>query len=208
MKQTVRKCYSDTEGGRTSQHLTQLKHRKKGKKLQRSLSENARQERERERSRRRDERRRARRSEDSPYTPYTPYLSLPPLSHGDSPDPESFYSQTESQLEDFVGSEFRKDYDLQLYQRLEKMSKETLMSEYFSQERKIEKLERRISDSQSREREMESKNINGDSTSIEMITVFPLIQRLADEFNILKTENEKLLLENSALSHKLYSITT
>lgn len=205
MKQTVRKCYSDTEGGRTSQHLTQLKHRKKGKKLQRSLSENARQERERERSRRRDERRRARRSEDSPYTPY---LSLPPLIHGDSPDPESFYSQTESQLEDFVGSEFRKDYDLQLYQRLEKMSKETLMSEYFSQERKIEKLERRISDSQSREREMESKNINGDSTSIEMITVFPLIQRLADEFNILKTENEKLLLENSALSHKLYSITT
>ena len=206
MREMVKKSFSDTEGGRVNKHYKQLKSRKKTNKqtLRRSLSENAREERERERLKRTNERLRAK--SGSLETLYnTPYLLLDTKdTRQESPDPESFYSQNESKLEDFLGAEFRKEYDLQLYERLEKMSKEMLMSEYFSQERKIEQLEQRISDSQRRERERESQQ--SEAEQFDMINVFQLIQRLANEFNILKAENEKLLGENSALSHKLYSI--
>ena len=201
----MKRSNSDTEGGR----VKKFKSRRKGKKLQRSLSENAKMERERERMKRNNERRRAMGSLDTPYN--TPYLLVSEHSDQQFPNPERFYSQTESQLEDFVDAEFRKDYDQQLYERLEKMSREMLMSEYFSQERRIEQLEQKISDNLRREeeeqRKSESLSRNQESEKFDMINVFQLIQRLAYEFNILKMENEKLLGQNFALNSKLYSIT-
>ena len=215
MRNISKKSYSDTEvevGGQVgrrennsdlssnickSHKKCKLKSKRKFKKeLQRSLSENAQEERERERLKRTREKLRAAGSLESPYS--TPYLAA---QHTASPDPESFYNQTESQLEDFVGREFRKDYDLQLYERLERMSKEMLMSEYLLMERKVEQLEQKISQDQRREESQES------SHRFDLINVFPLIQRLAEEFNILKSQNEKLLGQNSALNHKLYSIS-
>ena len=205
MKLIIRKSYSDTEVGSSNNwkphKKCKLKSKRKVKKeLQRSLSQNAQEEREREKLRRSRQKLRAQGSLESPYN--TPYLAVSDHSaHHSSPDPESFYSQTDSQLEDFVGREFRKDYDLQLYERLERMSKEMLMSEYLLMEKKIEQLEQKISEDQRREERQ------GTAQSFGLITVFPLIQRLAEEFNILKSQNEKLLGQNSALCHKLYSIS-
>ena len=195
MRQITKKSFSDTEAELCKSHKKcKLKSKRKLKKqLQRSLSENAEEERERERLKRRREKLRAEGSLESYNTPYLA-LSRQSGQHS-SPDPESFYNQTETQLEDFVGREFRKDYDLQLYERLERMSKEMLMSEYLLMERKIEQLELRISADQRRE-----------DRRFDLINVFPLIGRLAEEFNILKSQNEKLLGQNSALSHRLYSI--
>ena len=201
MRKFIKKSDSDTEAEvgssntckSKSHQKCKLKSKRKIKKeLQRSLSENAQEERERERQKRRREKLRAEGSLES-YN--TPYLAVSHQSgQHSSPDPASFYNQTESQLEDFVGREFRKDYELQLYERLERMSKEMLMSEYLLMERKIEQLEQRISADQRRE------------DRFGLINVFPLIQRLAEEFNILKSQNEKLLGQNSALSDKLYSL--
>ena len=223
MKSIIKKSYSDTEAevgrqvGRREDNLDlgskvckspkkwKLKSKRKVKReLQRSLSANAQEERERERLRRSRLRLRAQGSLESPYnTPYQAVSGGQSGPHLTSPDPQTFYSQTDSQLEDFVGREFRKDYELQLYQRLERMSKEMLMSEYFLMERKIEQLEQKISEDQRREEEGQ----DGTSQSFGLINVFPLIQRLAEQFNILKSQNEKLLGQNSALSHKLYSIS-
>ena len=207
MREVVKKSFSDTEGGRVNKHYKQLKSRKKRNKpsLTRSLSESAMEERERERLKRTKERLRAK--SGSLVTPYnTPFLLGSQDTDHQDPDPESFYCQNERKLEDFLGAEFRKEYDLQLYNRLENMSKERLMSEYFSQERKIEQLEQRISESERREREAANYSQQSEAEQFDMINVFQLIQRLANEFNILKAENDKLLGENSALSHKLYSI--
>ena len=203
MKLIIKKSYSDTEVGSSNNwkphKKCKLKSKRKVKKeLQRSLSANAVEERERERLRRSRLRLRAQGSLESPYnTPYQAVSGGQSGRHLTSPDPQTFYSQTDSQLEDFVGREFRKDYELQLYQRLERMSKEMLMSEYLLMERKIEQLEQRISEEQRRP----------SPQSLDLINVFPLIQRLAEEFNILKSQNETLVGQNSALSHKLYSIS-
>ena len=214
MRNINKKSHSDTEVVRRdddgdissntcrSNKKLKLKSKRKVKAaLQRSLSENAQEERERERLKRTREKLRAAGSLES-YN--SPYLALSVSHQSDQhsePDPETFYNQTESQLEDFVGREFRKEYDLQLYERLERMSKEMLMSEYLAMERKIEQLEQKISNDQRREERQET------SHSLDLINVFPLIQRLAEEFNILKSQNEKLLGQNSLLSHKLYSIS-
>ena len=208
MKNIIKKSHSDTEVGRQVDSSNSCKPSKKWKlkskrkvkkELQRSLSAQAQEEREREKLKRTREKLRAQGRLESPYNTMmynSPYLAVSHQSvHQTSPDPASFYSQTESQLEDFVGRQFRQDYDLQLYQRLERMSKEMLMSEYFLMERKIEQLEQKISEDQRRE-----EGQQGTSQSFGLINVFPLIQRLAEEFNILKSQNEKLLGQNSALN--------
>ena len=147
MRNIIKKSVSDPEVGRRdddsdissnickSHKKWKLKSKRKVKKqFQRSLSENAQEERERERLKRTREKLRAAGSLESYNSPYLAVSASHQSGQYSSPDPETFYSQTESQLEDFVDREFRKEYDLQLYERLERMSKEMLMSEYLGHE--------------------------------------------------------------------------
>jgi len=115
--------------------------------------------------------------------------------------PEDFYfsQQVEDDqlAEDFMCNEFRKDYEVHNFNRLEKMSKEMLLNEYMTLERKNEKLEEKL-ETISKLEEVHAKKENGPD-----IEFTNRVINLQYEMEKLKMENEILRKENQEMKKRL-----
>jgi len=117
---------------------------------------------------------------------------------------EDFYFCKPTDDQDFMNKEFKKDYDVQYINRLEKMTKEMLLNEYMIIERKNENLEERLERSRQRdeekmrnETEFLTANTTMEDDAVEKISKF---QR---EMERLRMENQRLLAENIEMKEML-----
>jgi len=117
---------------------------------------------------------------------------------------EDFYFCKPTNDQEFMNKEFKKDYDVQYMNRLEKMTKEMLLNEYMIIERKNESLEERLQRSRMRdeeklksETELLSANDIMENEAVEKISKF---QR---EMERLQLENQRLIAENLEMKERL-----
>jgi len=122
-------------------------------------------------------------------------------------DNEYCISSQRDEDEDFISNEFKKDYEIQHINHLDKMSKEMLLNEYMILERKNEVLEARLVSIRVRE---EEKARNGEAEyefhkgEIPMEPVMAQkILIFQNEINLLKVENQKILEENTDIKERL-----
>jgi len=117
---------------------------------------------------------------------------------------EDIYFSTPADDQHFMSKEFKKDYDVQHFNRLEKMSKEMLLNEYIVIERKNENLEERLD----RVRQME-ENYLQPATQIHAVNVLmqeevgKTISGFQVEMQRLRIENQRLLAENIEMKKML-----
>jgi len=119
----------------------------------------------------------------------------------DQPTEDFYFShqlENDDQLaEDFMCNEFKKDYEVHNFNRLEKMSKEMLLNEYMILERKNEKLEEKL-ETISKLEEVHAKKENGPD-----IEFTNRVINLQYEMEKLKMENQRLLNENQEMKKRL-----
>merc|ERR1711994_1146134 len=119
----------------------------------------------------------------------------------DQPTEDFYFShqlENDDQLaEDFMCNEFKKDYEVHTFNRLEKMSKEMLLNEYMILERKNEKLEEKL-ETISKLEEVHAKKENGPD-----IEFTNRVINLQCEMEKLKMENQRLLAENQEMKKRL-----
>ena len=119
----------------------------------------------------------------------------------DQPTEDFYFShqlENDDQLaEDFMCNEFKKDYEVHNFNRLEKMSKEMLLNEYMILERKNEKLEEKL-ETISKLEEVHAKKENGPD-----IEFTNRVINLQCEMEKLKMENQRLLAENQEMKKRL-----
>jgi len=111
--------------------------------------------------------------------------------------------------EDFISREFRKDYEGEHVNRLERMSKEMLLSELLLAERRNERLEQRLETIQLRE-EKKAKHGEVDyefyrvEVPMEPETALK-IKVFQEEIEKLRGENQKLMKENAEMKENITS---
>jgi len=113
---------------------------------------------------------------------------------------EDFYFSTPADDQDFMSKEFKKDYDVQYYNRLEKMTKEMLLNEYMIIERKNENLEERleiIKQKGAEENKIQAVTISKQEDVLDKISKFQ------SEMERLRLENQRLLAENIEMKSML-----
>jgi len=118
----------------------------------------------------------------------------------DQPSEDFYFShqvEDDQLAEDFMCNEFKKDYEVHNINRLEKMSKEMLLNEYMSLERKNEKLEEKL-ETISKLEEVHAKKENGPD-----IEFTNRVINLQYEMEKLKMENQRLLQENQEMKKRL-----
>ena len=103
--------------------------------------------------------------------------------------------------QDFMCQEFRKEYEVHNINRLDKMSKEMLLSEYMLLERKNEKLEEKLKTIKEREEAQEEEATNGRNNS--ELEYANRLMKLQSEMEKLKMENQRLLAENVEMRRRL-----
>jgi len=119
---------------------------------------------------------------------------------GDQPAEDFYFShqvEDDQLAEDFMCNEFKKDYEVHNFNRLEKMSKEMLLNEYMILERKNEKLEEKL-ETISKLEEVHAKKENGPD-----IEFTNRVINLQYEMEKLKMENQRLLDENQEMKKRL-----
>jgi len=119
---------------------------------------------------------------------------------GDQPAEDFYFShqvEDDQLAEDFMCNEFKKDYEVHNFNRLEKMSKEMLLNEYMILERKNEKLEEKL-ETISKLEEVHAKKENGPD-----IEFTNRVINLQYEMEKLKMENQRLLAENQEMKKRL-----
>ena len=118
----------------------------------------------------------------------------------DQPSEDFYFShqvEDDQLAEDFMCNEFKKDYEVHNFNRLEKMSKEMLLNEYMILERKNEKLEEKL-ETISKLEEVHAKKENGPD-----IEFTNRVINLQYEMEKLKMENQRLLAENQEMKKRL-----
>jgi len=122
-------------------------------------------------------------------------------------DEEYYNSSPTDEEEDFISKEFKKDYDIQHVNRLEKMSKEMLLNEYMIVERKNEVLEARLENIQNQEEEKAKRGEADYEFHKGEVPMEPemaqKIKVFQNEINLLKAENQRLLKENMDIKDRL-----
>jgi len=119
---------------------------------------------------------------------------------GDQPAEDFYFShqvEDDQLAEDFMCNEFKKDYEVHNFNRLEKMSKEMLLNEYMILERKNEKLEEKL-ETISKLEEVHAKKENGPD-----IEFTNRVINLQYEMEKLKMENQRLQQENQEMKKRL-----
>ena len=111
------------------------------------------------------------------------------------------FSFTPADDQDFMCQEFKKDYEVQNLNRLERMTKEMLLSEYIIVERRNERLEERLKRMDER-RMVGQKDKNGRIRNLEL-DVEDKISKLRSEMEMLKMENQRLHSENLQMKKRL-----
>jgi len=121
---------------------------------------------------------------------------------------EYYYNSSPTdEEEDFISKEFKKDYDIQHVNRLEKMSKEILLNEFMIIERKNEVLEARLENI----RQIEEEKARLGQADYEFhrgeVPMEPemaqKIRIFQNEINILKSENLRLIKENRDIKDRI-----
>merc|ERR1719369_1728525 len=119
---------------------------------------------------------------------------------------EVYNSSPTDEEEDFICKEFKKDYNIQHFNQLEKMSKEMLLNEYMFVERKNEILEARLETIRIKE---EGKAQRGEVDYEFHKGEIPMEPEMADKIRVfqneiilLKTENQRLLKENKDIKER------
>ena len=118
----------------------------------------------------------------------------------DQPTEDFYFShqvEDDQLAEDFMCNEFKKDYEVHNFNRLEKMSKQMLINEYMILERKNEKLEEKL-ETISKLEEVHAKKENGPD-----IEFTNRVINLQCEMEKLKMENQRLLAENQEMKKRL-----
>jgi len=117
---------------------------------------------------------------------------------------DDFYFSKPTNDQEFMNKEFKKDYDDQYMNRLEKMTKEMLLNEYMIIERKNENLEEKLQRSRKKDEEkskLETELLSASDTiendAVQKISTF---QR---EMERLRQENQRLLAENLKMKEML-----
>lgn len=119
---------------------------------------------------------------------------------------EDFYFSTPANDQDFMSKEFKKDYDVQYINRLEKMTKEMLLNEYMIIERKNENLEERLDVIRQKDEENSRRENEFHAVNVSMEEdVAKKISKFQTEMERLRIENQRLLAENIEMKNSLKS---
>jgi len=104
--------------------------------------------------------------------------------------------------EDFMSSQFKKDYNIEKLNSLEKMNKEKLLREFVLLERKNESLEAKLEGV--KEKEGTEEKITKKLESTETNVVSEQILTFLQEIESLSLENKRLAKENAKMKKKMF----
>jgi len=117
---------------------------------------------------------------------------------------DDFYFSKPTNDQEFMNKEFKKDYDDQYMNRLEKMTKEMLLNEYMIIERKNENLEEKLQ--RSRRRDEEKSKMETELLSVNDTIENDAVQKISTfqrEMERLRQENQRLMAENLKMKEML-----
>jgi len=127
----------------------------------------------------------------------------PPKNEGRQENLDLYSSKSD---EDYMNNEFKKDYETQHIKCLDEMTKDMLLMEVVSKERRNARLESRLTHIKDIEEEREGKHISSYEINInvgEDIAKHSML--IQQEMKSLLTENKRLLNENIQMKKKLKS---